>query len=652
MRGHIIEFLDSDRLRPGLVVSVDDRKVLVADAKNRRHRIQRRQIALVHPETPPQDGFGRALNTMMAAISSAARELDLSLLWEAVAEPPEARDIEALAAEYFGDCTTAQKSALLRGLFADTVHFHRRGLLFTPRTRAEMAERQAADERRAAREAWRQQAVDWLRDTLALASTGVRVPDTLSALPTAIASYLDGTSPSDETEKLLKEAAGGLPPREAAVQVLQRADALPTDWDPWLTIAGVCEHAPDAADHVSPYSAEPQRRHFVDQPVIAIDAPDTREVDDAFSLTLNDDGSAELAIHIADVAAFVERHSPLDDCAHERGTTIYLPTAVAPMFPPRLAYDLASLQPGSDRPAVTYLVDFNADASIRGHQILRSNVRISQRMSYEEADAAIVDTTAADHQLLARAAALADALRRQRIAAGALILQRPDIKYEVAGDNVDLQSVDANSPSRRMVGEMMVLANHLTAEHARGNRVPLIYRTQAPGDERRSGDIPYDPAQMPSILRQLGRVRLSTHAQRHATLGLTSYTQATSPIRRYADLVAQRQLVASIADDTPPYSTAELMEVIAAVEDAEGTARELEGRAKRYWQLVYMAGARETTWRATVVNRNQRGFLVELERLPIRGLLRASGRFESGDTVAVRVRHVEPTRNEFTLELA
>ncbi len=155
-------------------------------------------------------------------------------------------------------------------------------------------------------------------------------------------------------------------------------------------------------------------------------------------------------------------------------------------------------------------------------------------------------------------------------------MQRREAKVRVRGDDVEITVLDNASPGRTLVAEFMVLSNFVAARYAATNRIPIIYRVQP---QLGGGD-------MASM-----RPRLSLHPEYHAGIGLDFYAQLSSPIRRYADLVLQRQLLGALANrdhDTAIYTVDELLAVLAGAENAEASGRELERRAKRYWILRYL----------------------------------------------------------------
>jgi len=222
-------------------------------------------------------------------------------------------------------------------------------------------------------------------------------------------------------------------------------------------------------------------------------------------------------------------------------------------------------------------------------------------------------------------------LRERRLAAGARLIHRREPKVTVVGDVIEIKVIDSSSASRELVAEFMVLSNHIAARIAADRNLPMIFRVQP-----NAADDAY--AQ---------RARLSLYPGFHAGVGLDCYLQASSPIRRYVDLVLQRQLVSMIGGGSPAYDRDELMAVLAAAETTEAEGRELERRAKRYWTLTYLQrGALEQPLEATVL---RDGASAELTAYAIRGALRGAPNLSAKSRIMVRVARVDPLRGWLSL---
>jgi exoribonuclease II len=225
-------------------------------------------------------------------------------------------------------------------------------------------------------------------------------------------------------------------------------------------------------------------------------------------------------------------------------------------------------------------------------------------------------------------------LRERRRLAGALLIHRREPKIKVREDGeMELTLIDSASPSRLLVAELMVLSNYAAARWAADHRVPIIYRVQ-PG---LGGDY---AAQRP---------RLSLHPEFHAGVGLDYYAQTSSPIRRYVDLVLQRQILTALGQPASlAYQADELMSVLANAEAAESEGKDLERRAKRYWILRFLE--RNAQGREFEAFALRDGASAELDAYAVRGSLHGAPSLASQSRIVVRIARIEPMRGWLTLD--
>ena len=261
-----------------------------------------------------------------------------------------------------------------------------------------------------------------------------------------------------------------------------------------------------------------------------------------------------LGIHIADVSALVTPHTSLDLEAQERGTSIYLPERRLPMLPEEISEDTVSLLTHQERLALSFLVTLGADAEIKDWVIVPSRIKVQRRLTYHE-----VDGLLAQEPQLATLSRLTRRLKERRLARGGYELKLPEVwvTFTPQGE-IQVVVEDQETASRQLVAEAMVLANSLAAQFLAEQRIAAIYRGQPEPRE------PIKPAPDKSLLelwqdrRRLSRVVMDLTPSPHWGLGLPCYTFATSPIRRYLDLVTHRQLLAAVSGQPPAYRPEEL----------------------------------------------------------------------------------------------
>jgi exoribonuclease-2 len=335
-------------------------------------------------------------------------------------------------------------------------------------------------------------------------------------------------------------------------------------------------------------------------------------------------------IYIALVADLVAKGTALDQEAAARASTAYLPEATVRMLPDELSCDRASLLAGVARSVLVTEVRLSPEGELLDSRIYPASVTVARRLTYDQADQLLADDESGEQwpaSMLKRLQEIASQLRERRRRAGAATFQRRETKVRVRGDTIEIQMFQQSSPSRLLVAEFMVLSNYVAARFAAEHNVPIIYRVQPGG----GGDF------------SMQRPRLSLYPEFHGGVGLDYYAQLSSPIRRYADLVLQRQLIGALAHpDAAVYRTDELLTVLANAESADNEAKELERRAKRYWTLRYLQ--RSQLERPLEALAFREGSSAELLAYAVRGTLRGAPNVINESPILVRIARVDPLR--------
>jgi exoribonuclease-2 len=651
----IITYLAGNEVHLGVVVRSGNDRLQVKGENERSERVTPKHLLANHGSLAGDETA--AMQTVRGRIETARGELDLELLWETLLDSGDVSETSCadLAREYFGGERPEQTAAMALALIDDPVHFQRRGLLFQPRSREEAAEILELRAKRAEKALLREAEEAWLGEVLRAGSgSPVAVPEQFEPFIRKCLDFLLLGSSSDAVA-LLAAANSKETPRKVALTVLEKTGSLPEGADPFLLEngihAGFSQAVLAAAEAIEPYQADPRRQDLSALPAFSIDDEDTREVDDALSVSWEGDETV-VGIHISDPAFFVHKDDPLDRVAAERPLTLYLPTTTVTMLPERIGCDLASLEAGVLRPSLSFTVRFAPDGEIVDWSFGGAQVKVHYRLSYDEADALLADGNG--HEVapaLKALVPLVEHLRAQRLAAGGFELNRPEWKVHVSNGEISVKHIPPSTASRQLVSELMILANRLTAEYALRNDIPIIYRVQDPPSQAVKTLTEYDPISFMNEVRKIKRTRLSTHPQPHTGLGLDLYTQISSPIRRYADLVIQRQVAAHVDGEPFPYTLEELFEVVGTVDRTAFQNRGLEREENRHWLLEYAKrNLLDEPHTAIVVQQNGRMLFAELDVIGERGLLHTRQPVKIGDRVTVRIKDIRPKRSEFILE--
>lgn len=612
-----------------------------------------RHVLIQHREQVEAHQAPSALGAFVARVEKVSAEIDTVLLWESVVESEREWTAEELAELYFGERDCCRASAVLRAVGADRLRFRTRGGLIQPRERVQVEAQLLAEQRRREKEKRRLQIRDWLAAVLAGgAGDAPKPPEAEPQVLRRLEDFLLQRQPDPEVESWLDSLDPDLTPRLAAYEVLAALGRLPAEADPLLLAAGIDPRfspaAVQRAEALAVFSGSPEREDFSSWITWSIDDEETVEIDDAFSFTFRGD-DVVLLIHVADLTPFVEPGDPLDTEGRSRISSVYLPQTTVRMLPERLSCNLGSLQEDELRPVLSLEVVLDSEGELKEWRFVRAQTKVHRRWSYDEVDQLLesAESDQKESEDFRRLLAVADRLASRRLERGGLRIRRPELKILVRGESIEVKVLDPNSPARRLVSEWMILTNHLAAAYARASGLPLIFRSQpAPGEPIQVPES-YDPVRLQGVFNVLERSRLGLSAESHWGLGLDAYTQITSPLRRYCDMVVQRQIVAHLGGGRSVYTPEELAEVIGLIQAVEGDLRAAERKATRYYLLKYLAQLpSDQVFRGVVIRDLQNGQLVETKDLFVRGLLLREGDpLALGTELDLRVQRLDPERN-------
>lgn len=630
----------------------------------------------------PESAQARAerLQAVLQSAEKLKREINLAELWEVLAEEGGSFELDDLQGVVFPEESLASHIALRRALLADTTYFKRRKNSFEPRS-AEAVEQlkiKAEVETRKAEE--RDSLVDSICRNIQGESSelprAVAAIEQLAALGTQAAGAkkslevvkavaqrasikLSGRS-EDQAFDLLVAAGHFSPHENVAVYKYGRSRGF----DPEVLAAA---DSKKAEIDTSPVERNSKREDLTSVHTVSIDSEETCDIDDALSIEETKDGY-RIGIHISDVSASIEHGTVLHDEALGRATSIYCPDFQIPMFPPALSADGLSLLEGKERKAISFLIDFDRSFNVSERTILRSIVKVDRRLSYDQVDELLCEErtdASLDEKsdwMLPLLWSAAMKLEEKRSDNGAIAFHRREMTPVVSSDGkLELQESMDDSPSRKLVGELMILANETAALWSRDNSVPLIFRSQDSPDEdltEASAVVPDGPAREYYVRSLLKRSVASTDALPHAGLGLEAYTHITSPIRRVIDLINQRQLMSSLEQGTPYYSLDQINLLKGQVEASLSEAGAIQREGARYWLFTYLKRLKLSSIGATIVKTDGPKPLAELDTiyslLPFRpntqkNKERGGISKRKGDRISLKIEKLVPRRKYIAL---
>ncbi len=405
--------------------------------------------------------------------------------------------------------------------------------------------------------------------------------------------------------------------------------------------------------------------------VFSVDPEDARDHDDALSLRPAPAGRFEVGVHIADVSHYVRPGGALDAEALARGTSCYLPGGAVPMLPEALSADLCSLRPDRDRLALSVLAEVDREGNVFGWRFAETVVRSRHRLHYGEVQAALDGARPFPPELqrdVERLMGVARALRRRRLAAGALELDVPEVKAWVDERGVPWRiERRPHLESHELVEEFMLLANRCVGEEGARRRAGLLYRVHEAPSPGRLADldvmlgalglprlgvaeaarhgrpgavepaaalqallrVSLDPPRRRLVhrlvLRSLARARYQGRDLGHFGLAAREYCHFTSPIRRYPDLHNHRRVREWIRGRPDaawdPVALEALGAGCSATEEAAANAEREAVRVKGLRLLEGRLGDRAS---GIVTGLVPQGLFVELDDVPVEGFVRLS----------------------------
>src|SRR5262245_668239 len=528
---------------------------------------------------------GSGLAHFMDEARKLADSMDADFLWQCCGQDEFAFD--ALARDYFGRAPTPAESAgLLVKLHGAPMYFYKKGKGRYKAAPPEALKAALASVERKRREA-EQRAVH----------VGQLVAGKLPAEFVPLTSRLLYAPDKQGVEwKALEEACERL--RLSPAQLFEHCGALPSSHDYHLN-RFLFEHFPRGVEFPSlPAPAVPGDLPLADIETFSIDDITTTEIDDAFSVAVLPGGKLRVGIHIAALALGVAPGDAVDAAARGRLSTVYFPGGKITMLSPA-AIEAFSLSQGRHCPAVSRYVELAPDGSIAAQATRVERVAVAHNLRHYALEEVFNEASLAAGRIehpcgdaLAGLWRLTRALEAARGAGEPDPEARPEYSFYVENDRVRIVRRRRGSPIDRIVSELMIHVNSAWGRELAVGGAAAIYRVQ-----------------------DGGKVRMSTVPSSHQGLGVEGYAWSSSPLRRYVDLVNQRQLVALARGKTPPYPAND-ERVLAALRDfelAHDAYGEFQRQMERYWCLRWLIQESRQTAAATVIRES----LVRFDELPL-----------------------------------
>ena len=405
-----------------------------------------------------------------------------------------------------------------------------------------------------------------------------------------------------------------------------------------------------------------QRRDFRDVFTVTIDPTTAKDFDDAISFREIDNNRYEIGVHIADVSHFVKPKTDLDREAYKRNTSVYLIDRVIPMLPERLCNDLCSLVEREDRLTMSIVFEMSSQGEVLNEWIGETIINSNHRMTYEQAQEAIMNSSHELHDQLSVLFGISSKLRQKRFENGAINFNFDDVEFGVDQDNLLQVTRTECRESHNMIEEFMLLANEHVATYVyniitgKKRKHPVfIYRThEAPQPEKINDfcnlmrnfkiNIDKDPQKFPQQLnkflekirgqenegvfstlavRTMARALYSTKPQGHFGLAFKHYTHFTSPIRRYVDITVHRLLKRYLKGDFE-FDVFKYERLCSYANEREEVATDVERETIKFKQVDFLKDHIGEKHEGIVTGITDIGMFIEVKSIRCDGFLRFS----------------------------
>eukprot|EP01133_Synstelium_polycarpum_P014269 gene14269-16843_t len=329
-----------------------------------------------------------------------------------------------------------------------------------------------------------------------------------------------------------------------------------------------------------------------------IDKPTTKDVDDAIGI-LREGDDTYCVVHISDVSRVIDPYSNLDAWGQFKASSLYFPLKVHPMLPHDVTAYL-SLEPNKTNQCLSFKFKITDDGEITDYEIFTSTVKNIRKTNYDEVNAYLdmgdrsLNTSYTPHQQKALDQLYEFAKRRhdkRRINSFTVELPKAEVYVDNAG-HISLHHQDLDSKSNLIVSEMMVSANHVAAKYAATNSLPIPFRHQATCD---FADYPFDLEDLLHPIskgfeatKHIVQAKLDVVNSNHFGLGIDHYTWASSPIRRYSDILVHRQIKKFLETKEPLYSQEYLQQLMDPLNAQVSSLKRTQRSSLTSWLFKYI----------------------------------------------------------------
>ncbi len=597
---------EAGTFKVGTILAESANSLQVEATHGKRSKIKISAV-LLQFDVPPVYEF-------MYQAQNIAKDLDINFLWECCNQNTEFTS-KTLATEYFGHLPSAVEiAAIMISLNNAPIYFYKKG-----QGRYKAAPPEAL---RAALASQEKKRLDQEKQAHYMQQLNQFI------LPEAFQKQLDALlyAPDKNTIEWKALEAAAQTTKLSPIKLLEKCGAIPSSHDYHFN-QFVREYFPDGIafdaiqndptlDHLKNLTTASEVKAF------SIDDATTTEIDDAFSVQPLSLGSFRIGIHIAAPALGILPGSQLDQAAAKRLSTVYLPGKKITMLPDEVIQHFTLVESGYS-PALSLYLDVSDDFTVMTKQSKIEMIQVDANLRHDSLEQLFNEETlrrkildypfAKELELLWNFAKKMEALRGKE---NDINNEKIDYSFLIDGERVTIQERRRGSPIDKVVSELMIYTNTEWGKQLAEEGVAAIYRNQ-------SG----------------GKVRMSLSPAPHQGLGVSQYAWSSSPMRRYVDLINQRQLIALLTGAPPPYTKTshELMASMHNFEQIYTIYSEFQRAMERYWCLRWLIQEKIQQIEGQIIREN----FVKFDHLPLVTRISTLPNLEPGTAVLVEISHID-----------
>jgi exoribonuclease-2 len=660
--GSIVEYIDRQKIMCAVVLEVKNQRLRLLTENNREVKLSAGR--LLHKDKARlnlamgRDKMVGALREVASKRKALLTQVDIKDLWEVLNTEQVWIDLATMTEFCFPDSPGGdQESAVIRAFFDDRLYFKFSLDQFFPNSVQQVERLTAQRQEEAHKNRIVELGGDWLKSLINGSSPPVDVSgeDIQEFINILKLYYLFEKESKDHTLARAMIRNSGLELTTGLFPILVKLGVFDENENiDLLRLEVTAEFNDEILQRVErlvtsrqDFFADGVRRDLTSLPLMTIDGQSTLDYDDALSIE-KVGAQYRLGIHIVDVGHFVRKGDDIDQEALVRASSIYMPDQKISMLPAALAEGLCSLKAGELRPGISTMVNLSPSKEIIDYEILPSLINVKHQLTYYD-----VNLAADQNPDIIVLREIAEKFRQRRLDGGAVQITVPEVNVWLSDDqSISVNKINRESPGRMLVSELMILANWLTAKFLAENGVPAIFRSQPDPRERLYKGNEGTLFQNWMQRRFLSRFVLDHKSAKHSGLGLDAYVTATSPIRKYFDLITQRQIRA-LHGLEQPYTSEEVDQLIQSLQLPMGNVGRIQHGRQRYWLLKYLEQHVGRKEEAIVLNKRRDHYQILLTEYMVEcDLPKSSGlELKPEDLIQVTIQNVRARKDLFQVAI-